>query len=613
MPKYSFEYIKQHLATDFAVFKYGMPGESRSSIEHTIESYGSPIHVTSVTSSNPSIITVESDEYGYGLSYNSIGSATITVNFTYKENSGSVTFIGYVSNYYLDIKTDGWKGFMVLIGDETGTTVTSDLVCVFKTQLNNGDYTIDYQKGDPSKVTYEWSFLEPEANDYFSITANGDKATIKAIPQSSDYGYYSATLQVVGYINNQPAGEEIYHIDASSDYYEVTTSDGKSLLDELNKLHLKESYSFKPSLRHCIYDPGVGAKKEKVDDVEFIFWDYYNDPSNMKMTIGANNAEYSLPYDESNNDNWVDSDTEMHFLFDGGYGCNWLNIKARTKSDKNELYSDALNVAPMYARQLALLISTDFYNTEDYNKITGNEDKSVTLNTDWLEGINNYSIEWSVMKYDYNTETYSALDDETYTISNDGKTITLHGSNLKKYIKSNDSELDIEANAKVRINGDLTDLETNAYFTYKTSKNEGSEEDDTVDQPTVTPSPSAQPKSPATPTVEPTSQATPIVAPTKNVTPSAAPSPAVTKDKVTTFSIKNKAKVKASAKIKIKDKDKIKKITLNGKVVKIKKNKTSFTLKLKSYKKKLKKKGKWNTLKVTDNKGNTKTIKFKTK
>ena len=66
-------------------------------------------------------------------------------------------------------------------------------------------------------------------------------------------------------------------------------------------------------------------------------------------------------------------------------------------------------------------------------------------------------------------------------------------------------------------------------------------------------------------------------------------------------------------KIKIKDKDKIKKITLNGKTVKIKKNKTSVTIKLKSYKKALKKKGKWNTLKVTDNKGNVKTIKFKTK
>lgn len=100
---------------------------------------------------------------------------------------------------------------------------------------------------------------------------------------------------------------------------------------------------------------------------------------------------------------------------------------------------------------------------------------------------------------------------------------------------------------------------------------------------------------------------------TPSVTPSAVPTPVAVKDKTTTFSIKNKATVKKTAKIKIKDKDKIKKITLNGKTIKIKKNKTSFTLKLKSYKKNLKKKGKWNTLKVTDKKGNVKTIKFKTK
>ena len=63
----------------------------------------------------------------------------------------------------------------------------------------------------------------------------------------------------------------------------------------------------------------------------------------------------------------------------------------------------------------------------------------------------------------------------------------------------------------------------------------------------------------------------------------------------------------------VKDKDKIKKITLNGKKIKIKSGKTSFILKLKSYKKKLKKKGKWNTLVVVDAKGNKKTLKFKTK
>ena len=104
-----------------------------------------------------------------------------------------------------------------------------------------------------------------------------------------------------------------------------------------------------------------------------------------------------------------------------------------------------------------------------------------------------------------------------------------------------------------------------------------------------------------TPTTKPTEQPTPV------------PTPTITKDRKTTFSIKNKAKIKNTTKIKVKDKDKIKKITLNGKTIKIKKNKTSITIKLKSYKKALKKKGKWNTLKVTDNKGNLKSIKFKTK
>ena len=84
-------------------------------------------------------------------------------------------------------------------------------------------------------------------------------------------------------------------------------------------------------------------------------------------------------------------------------------------------------------------------------------------------------------------------------------------------------------------------------------------------------------------------------------------------DTETKFSIKNKAKVKATSKIKVTDKDKIKTITLNGKKIKIKKNKTSITLKLKSYKKYLKKKGKWNKLVVTDIAGKKVTLKFKIK
>ena len=81
----------------------------------------------------------------------------------------------------------------------------------------------------------------------------------------------------------------------------------------------------------------------------------------------------------------------------------------------------------------------------------------------------------------------------------------------------------------------------------------------------------------------------------------------------TKFSIKNKAKVKATSKIKVTDNDKIKTITLNGRKIKIKKNKASITLKLKSYKKLLKKKGKWNKLVVTDIAGKKVTLKFKIK
>ena len=145
--------------------------------------------------------------------------------------------------------------------------------------------------------------------------------------------------------------------------------------------------------------------------------------------------------------------------------------------------------------------------------------------------------------------------------------------------------------------------------TYKTE----SEEIDPTGAPTLTPSssPTQIPTSDPSQKVKttPTSQPTAIVTPTKTPTTN----PVVKKDKETTFSIKNKSTVKKTSKIKVKDKDKIKKIALNGKTIKIKKNKTSITIKLKSQKKKLKKKGKWNILKVTDKKGNTKTIKFKTK
>ena len=140
------------------------------------------------------------------------------------------------------------------------------------------------------------------------------------------------------------------------------------------------------------------------------------------------------------------------------------------------------------------------------------------------------------------------------------------------------------------------------------------EKSDPTPEATPTPDAESTPK-PAAPTKAP--EATPTKAPEVDSTasPEATPTikPAPAKDNKTTFSIKNKAKVKKSAKIKVKDKDKIQKITLNGKTIKIKKNKTSITIKLKSYKKALKKSGKWNKLVVIDANGNKKSIKFKTK
>ena len=115
----------------------------------------------------------------------------------------------------------------------------------------------------------------------------------------------------------------------------------------------------------------------------------------------------------------------------------------------------------------------------------------------------------------------------------------------------------------------------------------------------------------------------PVINPDSQIDPSietstVAPITAKKKDNKTTFKIgkktlKNNSKIKKTAKIKIIDKDKIKKITLNGKKIKIKSGKKTFTLKLKSHKKKLRKKGKWNKLVVIDKKKNKKTLKFKTK
>ena len=84
-------------------------------------------------------------------------------------------------------------------------------------------------------------------------------------------------------------------------------------------------------------------------------------------------------------------------------------------------------------------------------------------------------------------------------------------------------------------------------------------------------------------------------------------------DNQTILNVKSKKTYKKSKKVTIKDKDGLKSIKLNGKKIKVKKGKVSFSFKLSKYKKYLKRKKKWNKLVITDVKGNSKIIKFKTK
>ncbi len=130
--------------------------------------------------------------------------------------------------------------------------------------------------------------------------------------------------------------------------------------------------------------------------------------------------------------------------------------------------------------------------------------------------------------------------------------------------------------------------------------------------------PNGEPITEPIPDVKPNPVATPpAVAPAD---PTPAPAPAATPatevkkaDSTVTVSIKNKATIKLSTKIKVKSKKKIKSVYINGKKLSVKTGKKNITLKLKAYKKLLKKKGKWNTLKIVDKSGKKKIIKFKTK
>lgn len=84
-------------------------------------------------------------------------------------------------------------------------------------------------------------------------------------------------------------------------------------------------------------------------------------------------------------------------------------------------------------------------------------------------------------------------------------------------------------------------------------------------------------------------------------------------DTPTKLNIKNKKNYKTSKKVKISDSDGLKTIKLNGKIIKIKTGKKSFSFKISKYKKYLKKRNQWNKLVVTDKNGVQKIVKFKIK
>lgn len=86
-----------------------------------------------------------------------------------------------------------------------------------------------------------------------------------------------------------------------------------------------------------------------------------------------------------------------------------------------------------------------------------------------------------------------------------------------------------------------------------------------------------------------------------------------TKNHLTTWNIKNKSRCSIRKKITIKDPDGILSIQLNGRKIKLPKNKKKFSLSLSKYKKRLKRHGAWNKLIIKDNQGNKAVLRFKIK
>lgn len=146
-----------------------------------------------------------------------------------------------------------------------------------------------------------------------------------------------------------------------------------------------------------------------------------------------------------------------------------------------------------------------------------------------------------------------------------------------------------------------------------TGKPEPSSKPDTTNPPSSSnPPENTQTPSDVMPTVTPSGSVSTGSSGTNGTSSVSGSSQGSVKNQPTKLNIKNKKKYPLSKKLTIRDADGIHSVKLNGKIIKIKAGKKSISFKLSKYKKKLKK-GKWNRLVITDQKGRKKTIKFKIK
>lgn len=147
-----------------------------------------------------------------------------------------------------------------------------------------------------------------------------------------------------------------------------------------------------------------------------------------------------------------------------------------------------------------------------------------------------------------------------------------------------------------------------------TQKPESSSKPNTTNPPSETKPPeNTETPSDATPTVTPSGSVSTDSSGTAETPSVSSASQGSTKNQTTKLNIKNKKKYLLSKKLTIRDADGIRSVKLNGKTIKIKAGKKSISFKLSKYKKKLKKKGKWNRLVIIDQKGKKTTVKFKIK